>query len=89
MASKAQLLSGASLIDWVDTDNCNFTPGELERARTEILDLEGHIETLEQQLRETAYAPERKRILDDIAELKSRKTELENKYGHCSGWGLI
>lgn len=87
MASKTDLLN--SVAQWVfddtDTGNCDFD--EYGKMRERILDIDEDIEVLKNQLTHTGYAPDRARILRNIATLESEKTILENKYGHCSGWG--
>lgn len=87
MASKTDLMSTVAhwVFDDTDTGNCDFD--EYQRMRKEILDTDGKIQVLTDKLAQTTLIQHRIEISRDIADLESYKTELIDKYGHCSGWG--
>lgn len=87
LSVKSDLLSSTAQWIFADSGNCDFDPNDYEAGREKVLDIDEDIEVLKERLARTGYAPERARILRDIATLVSEKTILINKFGHCSGWG--
>lgn len=87
-AMKTGLMNSASVLGY-DDPNCPDPFGDYEQYRKEILDVDGHIQTLNEQLAHTsrAFTADRISIQRNIDDLEAYKKSLEDRYGHCSGWG--